>query len=687
MSDEKTTGNRPQPGKSPGPTPPPNWRSLAWYLPLALLLLWLWQDAFNALTVRTIPYSEFKQYVARRQVISCEIQQTEIEGKIDPARTAGATEEVDSAEGPAGSDEASQAEAVDAEASVDESEAQDPDQQHESAGVSAEGDTDESDTDESDTAESEETFLFRTVRVEDPKLVEELQEAGVAFEGVHPGLLSQLLLGWILPIGLMIALWMFLARRLGAAGGAVMSIGKSKAKLIADKDTGVSFEDVAGCDEAKYELQEVVDFLQNPERYRALGAKIPKGVLLVGPPGTGKTLLARAVAGEAKVAFFSISGSDFVEMFVGVGASRVRDLFEQATNHSPCIIFIDELDAIGRERGVHVGAVNDEREQTLNQLLVEMDGFEANVGVILLAATNRPEVLDRALLRPGRFDRQVVVDAPDIGGRKAILQVHARNKPLDVSVNLDKVAQATPGFSGADLANALNEAALLAARRQGKTITQDDIEGAVEKVVAGPERKSRRLEEDERRRVAYHEVGHALVGAHSKHADPVHKISIVPRGRAALGYTLQLPTGEQFLLTRSELEDRIVGLLGGRAAEEIVYGEVSTGAENDLDRATTMGRQMVCMYGMSDEIGLVHCGQRQGAFLPATNGMMQRDCSEQTARHVDLEVKRILDHAYSEAKRILSHHREQLDRVAAALLERETLDGEEFQRLLAETPT
>src|SRR5438093_5113700 len=360
----------------------------------------------------------------------------------------------------------------------------------------------------------------------------------------------------------MIGLWSFIGRRFGAAGESILSLGKSRARLIVDKNTGVTFDDVAGCDEGKFELKEVVDFLKNPKRYRDLGARTPKGVLLIGPPGTGKTLLAKAVAGEAHVPFFSISGSGFVEMFVGVGAARVRDLFQQAEQHAPCIIFIDELDAIGRQRGLHVGAVNDEREQTLNQLLVEMDGFEANAGVILLAATNRPEVLDRALLRPGRFDRQIVVDAPDAEGREAILKVHTKNKPLAPDVDLGRIAKATPGFSGADLANAMNEGALLAARRQSKVIAQRDLEDAIEKVVAGPERKSRRLNEGEKRRVAYHEVGHALVAAYSPHADPVHKISIVPRGRAALGYTMQLPAEDQFVLTRSELLDRIRGMLG-----------------------------------------------------------------------------------------------------------------------------
>lgn len=525
-------------------------------------------------------------------------------------------------------------------------------------------------------------FLFRTVRIEDPKLTEELEAHNVKFTGVRPSLLSQVLLSWIVPIAFMLLLWTFLSRRLGRAGESILSFGKSRARLVVDTASKVTFDDVAGCDEAKYELQEVVDFLKNPERYKALGAKIPKGVLLVGPPGTGKTLLARAVAGEAHVPFFSISGSDFVEMFVGVGASRVRDLFQQAKAKAPCIIFIDELDAIGRQRGVHIGAVNDEREQTLNQLLVEMDGFEANAGVILLAATNRPDVLDRALLRPGRFDRQVVVDAPDIEGREAILRVHIRGKPTG-NLDLRKIAQSTPGFSGADLANAINEAALLAARRGSKEIAQQDLEEAVEKVVAGPERKSRRLTDELKRRVAYHEVGHALVAAYSKSADPVHKISIIPRGRAALGYTMQLPTEDQFLMTRSELLDRIRGLLGGRAAEEVVFKDVSTGAENDLERATALARQMVCLFGMSDAVGLARVAQKQGPFYLATpDASFQRDCSEKTAQQIDDEVKNILEQTYSDAKDILTMHRDQLERVSAELLKQETLDAEGFRKLI-----
>jgi len=623
----------------------PQARLLFWYFLVTLLVLWGWQEWFDQWAVRTIPYSQFKTHLHRGEVVQAQVKETEIVGRIVP-HTDTASAPTDQAGSPGTQETGSPAQ---------------PSTQIPSP---------------------PRPFYFRTVRVEDPDLVKELQAAGVEYSGARPGLLSQLVLGWLLPIGLMVLLFVFLSRRLSAAGEHVLSIGRSRARLILDKNTGVTFADVAGCEEAKQELKEVVDFLKNPKTYEALGARIPKGVLLVGPPGTGKTLLARAVAGEAGVPFFSISGADFVEMFVGVGAARVRDLFKQAKEHAPCIIFIDELDAIGRQRGVHMGAVNDEREQTLNALLVEMDGFESNTGVIILAATNRPEILDRALLRPGRFDRQVVVDAPDLDGREAILKVHARNKKLAPDVDLRRVAAATAGFSGADLANVLNEAALLAARRQANAITHQDLEAAIEKVVAGPERRTRRLNTEEKKRVAYHEVGHALVAAYCAHADPVHKISIVPRGRATLGYTLQLPQEDQFLLTRSELFDRIKCLLGGRAAEEIVFGEVSTGAQNDLERATALARQMVAAYGMSERVGLTHCLFRGPLFLPGHDGGLQRDCSEQTAREIDEEVRSLLEYAYTQAKELLVEHRDQLEQVTAQLLARETLDGDEFYRLV-----
>jgi cell division protease FtsH len=654
----------PQPPRDPRQnreTPPttPNWR-LAWlYIPLMLLILWIWQDQLHQMSISTIPYSQFKRHLAEGEISECRIEDTEITGRIVPKPAKEAAPR-DSGSGNSGAKSGSAAPPHAAPAN---------------SAAKPQGTA---------VKTPSEPTQFRTVRVEpDSQLVPQLEAARVNFSGVRPTLLSQVLYAWLLPIGVMVLLWLLLSRGLRSAGQTVMSFGKSRARMVADRETGVTFADVAGCDEAKFELQEVVDFLKNPDRYIALGAKIPKGVLLVGLPGTGKTLLSRAVAGEAKVPFFSLSGSEFVEMFVGVGAARVRDLFQQAQQQAPCIVFIDELDAIGRERGIHIGAVNDEREQTLNQLLVEMDGFQPNAGVIILAATNRPEVLDKALLRPGRFDRQVVIDPPDWSGREAILAVHCRGKPLAGDVDLRKVARGTPGFSGADLANAVNEAALLAARRGGLQITQKDMEDAVEKVLAGPERKSRRLDEEGKRRVAYHEAGHALVAAFSKHADPVHKISIVPRGRAALGYTLQLPTDDQFLLTRGELLDRLTGLLGGRAAEELVIHEVSTGAENDLEQATTLARRMICLYGMGESVGLVHCGQRPSLLLAATDGSTaQIDCSPETARDIDNEVKALLDAAYANAKSVLAQRRDKLDVVAQELIARETIDGATFRHLL-----
>ena len=586
-----------------------------------LALLWSWMSYLALGAGETLSYSAFKEALAAGEVVSCRVSPDEIRGVL---------------RGP----------------------------------VDAEGEAAER--------------RFQTVRIEDPDLLDELREAGVEVTGARPSVWPGLLV-WLLPMGILIVFWLYVMRRAtgGGLGQAAMTFGKSRARLVADRDVQVRFRDVAGCDEAKGELAEVVDFLQHPERFTRVGAKIPKGVLLVGPPGTGKTLLARAVAGEAGVPFFSLSGSDFVEMFVGVGAARVRDLFQQAKEHAPCIVFIDELDAIGRTRGVRVSNVNDEREHTLNQLLVEMDGFEANAGVILLSATNRPDVLDAALLRPGRFDRQVVLDSPDVNGRKAILEVHARDKPLAEHVDLGRVARTTPGFSGADLANAMNEAALAAARRGADEITQADLEESVEKVVAGPERKSRRLDRDEKRRVAYHEAGHALVASLSPQADPVRKISIVPRGRAALGYTLQLPTGDQHLLTRSALFDKIRSLLGGRAAEELVLAEVSTGAENDLEHATDLARSVVARFGMGESLRLLHCGTRTSELVPMGEGYAIRDCSERTAAMIDEEAAALLDQLYAEARQLLEKHRDSLDRVAQALLERETLDESEFRALVA----
>jgi cell division protease FtsH len=633
------------------------WHAWIWYAVVMLAMLWMWQQAFRQATVHNIPYSEFKQHVADGNVIECAVREDDIVGKIQTKTAV--------------------AEQPDKETEIPAAETEKPaNKPAQPAGKT------ESKSEKAKTAEPK-AYVFRTERVNDPDLVRDLEKAHVRFTGVRPSFLTQFLWTWVVPIAVIVLIWRFFAKRIGNVGQSIMSIGSSKARLVADRDTGVAFNDVAGCDEAKFELQEVVTFLKHPERYRALGAQIPKGVLLVGPPGTGKTLLARAAAGEAHVPFFSISGSEFVEMFVGVGAARVRDLFQQAKTHAPCIVFIDELDAVGRQRGVHAGMVNDEREQTLNQLLVGMDGFEANVGVVVLAATNRPEVLDRALLRPGRFDRQIVVDAPDLDGRDAILKLHSRGKPLAKDADLRKIAQETPGFSGADLANLINEAALLAARSNAKKITQSELQEAVEKVVAGPERKSRRLSEEDKRRVAYHEVGHALVAAYSEHADVLHKISIVPRGRAALGYTLQLPADDQYLSSRSELIDKITGLLGGRAAEEVVFNEISTGAENDFEHATIIARQMVAVFGMGEKVGLVHWGRPPNRFLPwLGDGALQRDCSEATAREIDEEMKKIMDTAYKKAKGILKEHRDQLDLVASELLKRETMDAATFKQLL-----
>jgi len=618
----------------------PTWDFNFWPFFLMFLMLWVWQAAVSQLSVRTIPYSEFRAHLARREVKDAVVKQDEIAGLISTNA------------GPSTSSAASPLRAIA------------PTNQP-AAGTNA-----------------LKPFQFRTVRIEDPDLVKDLQASGAEYNGVRPSFLSQFLLSWVLPIAVIVGLWSFMGRKLGMAGQSIFGFGKSTAHLVEGEKTGVSFADVAGCDEAKQELQEVIDFLKKPKRYTEIGAKIPKGILLIGPPGTGKTLLARAVAGEAKVPFFSLSGSDFVEMFVGVGAARVRDLFQQAKQHAPCIIFIDELDAIGQKRSVYLGTVNDEREQTLNQLLAEMDGFEPNAGVILLAATNRPEVLDAALLRPGRFDRQVVVDTPDLDGREAILKVHARDKRLAADADLRQLAQATAGFSGADLANVLNEAALLAARRGALEISQADLEAAVEKVVAGPERKSRRLTEEQKRRVACHELGHALVAAYSPDADPVRKITIVPHGRAALGYTMQVPTGDQFLLSKAELQTRLRGMLGGRAAEELEYGDLTTGAQNDLEHATALARQMVCLYGMSEKVGMATCAQPAPAYLPGQAFQLQRDCSEQTAREIDEEVKRLLDNSYAEAKGILTTHREDLHRVVAELLQRETLEGARLYELI-----
>ncbi len=526
---------------------------------------------------------------------------------------------------------------------------------------------------------------YETVRVEDPALVPLLETQHVRFAGMpENGPLVTLMTYGILFMGAML-LWRALARRLQGQAGGVLAFGKSKGKVFEESEVTVRFDDVAGVEEAKEELREVVEFLKSPEKFTRIGAKIPKGVLLVGPPGTGKTLLARAVAGEASVPFYSISGSEFVEMFVGVGAARVRDLFENAQQHAPCIVFIDELDALGRSRGANVLGTNEEREQTLNQLLVEMDGFEANKGVIILAATNRPEILDPALLRPGRFDRQVLVDRPDKKGREAILRVHTKGVPLAPDVDLGEIAQRTPGFAGADLANLVNESALLAARKGFTVVHRAEIEEAVERVSAGLERKSRIIAPKERTRVAYHEVGHAIVGELTPGGDKVVKISIVPRGIAALGYTMKLPTEDRYLMTESELHAQLASLLGGRVAERVVFGEVSTGAGNDLSRATDLARAMVVDYGMSAAIGPVTLGHERSTFLdgPGEHRAM-REHGDRLADLIDHEVKRIVEEAEKSATELLSKNRDALEHVAAVLMEKEYLDGEEFRKLLHE---
>jgi cell division protease FtsH len=490
------------------------------------------------------------------------------------------------------------------------------------------------------------------------------------------------LLGTFAPILLMVVFFIFLMNQMQGGGSKVMSFGKSRAKRVAVDQPKITFKDVAGVDEAVEELEEIKDFLENPKRFQAMGARIPKGVLLFGPPGTGKTLLARAVAGEAGVPFFSISGSDFVEMFVGVGASRVRDLFDQAKQNQPCIIFIDEIDAVGRHRGAGMGGGHDEREQTLNQLLVEMDGFEANESIIIMAATNRPDILDPALLRPGRFDRQIVVDRPDREGRKAILSVHAKGKPLAPGVELDVLAAQTPGFTGADLANLVNEAALLAARRRKRVIEMEEFEEAVLRVIAGPEKKSRLLSEEEKLIIAYHETGHALVAHYLPNADPVHKISIISRGQA-LGYTITLPTEDKFMVKKKEIIDKLSHMLAGRVAEEIRFDDITTGASNDLQRATETARRMVTQYGMSDSLGPLTFGHDPAQpFLGRDYGMGQ-EYSDETAQKIDAEIRRVVDEAYGMASKLLTEHREELDKIALLLIDKETIDREEFDALVA----
>jgi len=525
--------------------------------------------------------------------------------------------------------------------------------------------------------------VFSTVRMEDRDLLKLLDKQSIQYRALPGRAWLTALLSWLLPMLLLIGLWLFIFRRIGAGPGGIMSIGKSKARVYVEDETKVTFADAAGVEEAEEELKEIIEFLKNPGKFQVLGGKIPKGVLLVGPPGTGKTLLARAVAGEAGVPFLSLTGSDFVEMFVGVGAARVRDLFQQAQEKAPAIIFIDELDALGKARGMSPLSGHEERENTLNQLLSEMDGFDTRKGVILMAATNRPEILDPALIRPGRFDRQILVDRPSLPGREDILKVHTREVKLDSDVNLRTLAARTPGMVGSDLANIVNEAALLAARKNRTAVSMSDFEEAIDRVVAGLEKRNRMMNPREKEIVAYHETGHALVAEGLPNVDPVHRVSIIPRGIGSLGYTMQLPTEDRYLMTKSELEDRMVVMLGGRVAEEVHFGEISTGAQNDLYRATDIARSMVREYGMSERLGpLTFERERRPLFLETMMPPTSKDYSEATAQEIDREVSYLVDKAYNRAKEILEAKRETLEKVAQVLLDKEVLEGEELRSFL-----
>ena len=524
---------------------------------------------------------------------------------------------------------------------------------------------------------------YRTNQMEDTdSLTKRLEGTGIIFHYEQPdamsAIVSNVVLTILLPTLLLFGMLMFFMRRMNKGGSGIMGVGKSRAKAYIQKETGITFKDVAGQEEAKESLQEVVDFLHNPGKYTTIGAKLPKGALLVGPPGTGKTLLAKAVAGEANVPFFSLSGSEFVEMFVGVGASRVRDLFEEAKKNAPCIVFIDEIDAIGKSRDSKYGSGNDEREQTLNQLLAEMDGFDTSKGLLILAATNRPEVLDPALLRPGRFDRRIIVDRPDLKGRVEILKVHAKNVMLDETVDLEAIALSTSGAVGSDLANMINEAAILAVKNGRKAVSQKDLQESVEVVLVGKEKKDRILSAQERRIVSYHEVGHALVNALQKDAEPVQKITIVPRTMGALGYVMQVPEEEKYLNTKKELEAMLVGYLGGRAAEEIVFDTVTTGAANDIEQATKVARAMITQYGMSQKFGLMGLATQENQYL---SGRAVLNCGDDTATEIDHEVMELLHYSYEEAKRLLNEHREALDKIADYLIRRETITGKEFMKI------
>ncbi|MEN6440009.1 MAG: ATP-dependent zinc metalloprotease FtsH [Syntrophobacter sp.] len=520
---------------------------------------------------------------------------------------------------------------------------------------------------------------FVTVRLEDPELIGQLEQRGIKFSGYLENKWLGAIISWLLPLGFFVFIWFFLIKRMSGGPQGVLSLGKARVKVYGEKDVKVSFNDVAGIDEAKGELEEVVQFLKDPERSQRLGGRIPRGVLLVGAPGTGKTLLAKAVAGEAGVMFFSMSGSEFVEMIVGVGAARIRDLFGQAKEHAPCIIFLDEMDALGKARGLNPMGGNDEREQTLNQLLVEMDGFDPRAGVIILAATNRPDILDPALLRPGRFDRHVAIDKPDIRGREAILRIHAKEVVLAPDVDLKKIAAMTPGFVGADLANLVNEAALIAARREADEVTFTHFQEAADRIMGGLEKKNRVMSQKEKEIVAYHESGHALVAMLLPGTDAVSKISIIPRGVAALGYTQQLPTEDRYLMTRNELLDRVQVLLGGRVAEEVIFGDISTGAQNDLQRASDIARSMVMDYGMSERLGLLTYTRQQSPYLNVGLGSRDREYSEHTAQQIDEEKNRIIDEAHKKVLLKLEGYRDSLEKLAKILLEKETIEGDNLK--------
>ena len=589
-----------------------------WYFVIMFLLFYMFQSAIQVKREQ-IPYSQFMQYVQAGQITECVIKQNTI---------AGALKLMDQKTG--------------------------------------------------------KPRHFTTVRLRDSQLAKALDKHGVKYTAtVENHFLNNLIFTWIIPFGIIFLLWGYLGKKMGGMGMNFMNIGKNKAHVHAETGQNVTFKDAAGVDEAQQELGEVIEFLRNPDHFQRLGGHMPKGVLLVGPPGTGKTLLARAASGEAGVPFFNISGSDFIEMFVGVGAARVRDLFEEARKKAPCIIFIDELDAIGRQRGgpVVMGG-HDEREQTLNQLLVEMDGFDTSKGVVVLSATNRPDVLDKALLRPGRFDRQIVVDKPDLQGRIDILKIHTSDLTMAPDVNLETVAKRTPGFVGADLANVANEAAILGARKNREAITTEDFEAAIDRVIAGPEKKKNTLGPEEKHRVSYHESGHTLVAELVPTGEPVHKVSIIPRGIGALGYTLQLPEKEKFLSTKNELLDQVAILLGGRVAEETIFGDVSTGAQNDLERASDLARNMVCSYGMSEKLGPLTFGKKQTSLFLGTEYGEERNYSEDTAREIDAEVKKVILINYEKVKELLGENRPLLDALAKKLEEKEVLSGEEVEAIV-----